>query len=89
MPAGRPKGDATRIKELEERIKHLESELARAIEVTNRARSIPNDMWSIFYNIEILADHIYGEYPAVPEHILLANIQAIGALAAKGQTIEF
>ena len=85
----RPRAEAARIKELEERIKHLESELARAIEVTNRARSIPNDMWSIFYNIEILADHIYESYPAVPEHILIATIQAIGALAARGQTIEF
>ena len=90
MPAGRPKSEATRIKELESRIKHLENELARAIDVANVARERPMKMESLFFDISALARNVIDSYYAHPdEALLLAQIRGIECIADSGSNMYY
>ena len=88
MPAGRPKSEATRIKELESRIKYLENELSRAAHVANEAREKPIKMGALFFDIWVLAQHINEKFFETDEGLLMAQLKAIECMADRGAEMD-
>lgn len=83
--AGRPKSDATKIRELEERIQELEKALARSFEVANHARAAPIEMSCRLYEIEQLATELVDRYPSMEEGLMLAMVSGIKSIASEAQ----
>lgn len=88
MPAGRPKSDATRIKELEAQIEVLQEELESAYRVANQAREKPLKMGSLFFDIWVIAQHINEKAYDMDEGLMLAQLKAIECMADRGVEME-
>jgi predicted transposase YdaD len=88
-PVGRPKSEATRIKELETRIEELESELKGAMHVANEAREKPLRMEGLFFNIHMLLEHVYENYDSMDEGLVLSQIRAAGCMAEAGSNMAW
>ncbi len=84
MPAGRPKSEATIIKELEARIKDLEAAYKAAEEVANNARAKPIEMSDLFFNMWCILDDMVERYDQIDEGVLIANLKALKLMADKG-----
>ena len=88
MPAGRPKSESTRIKELEAQVEVLKEELESAYRVANQARETPQKMSSLFCDIWILAQHINENAYDVDEGLMLAQLKAIECMAHLGSEMD-
>lgn len=84
MPAGRPKSEATIIKELEARIKDLEADYKPAEEVANNAREMPIEMGAIFFDMWCILDDMTKRFDQLDEGLLIANLNALKMMADKG-----
>ena len=84
-PKGRPKSDATKIKELEDRIKELEQALAKSFDVANHARAAPIEMSCRLFDIQQLATELIDKYHTMDEGLLLAMMSGIKSIAAEAQ----
>ena len=84
MPAGRPKSEATIIKELEARIKDLEAGYRAAEEVANNARAMPIEMGSLFFDMWCILEDMTKRFDQMDEGLLIANLTALKLMADKG-----
>lgn len=91
---GRPKADATllkeaqkRIRELETRVLELQADYKAAENVANEAREKPLKMGGLFFDIWIIARHINEKFYEIDEGLLVAQLRAIEAMADRGSEL--
>lgn len=85
---GRPKSEATRIKELESRIKDLERELIAAAHVANTAREAPIEMSIVFFDMWCILNDMVERYDSIDEGLILAHLKALTLMADKGSEMH-
>ena len=84
MPAGRPKSDATRIKELQSELEEMEASFRAAQDVANNAREMPIEMGAIFFDMWCILDDMVQRFDQLDEGLLIANLKALKLMADKG-----
>lgn len=91
---GRPKADATllkeaqkRIRELETRVLELQADYKAAENVANDARKKPLEMSSIMWDIWSVSNNLRENYYQMDEGLLVAQLRAIEAMAYQGSEL--
>lgn len=91
---GRPKADATLLKEAHKRIRELETQILElqadyktAENEANSARKTPLEMSGIMWDIWSLAHNLRENYYQIDEGLLVAQLRAIEAMAYQGSEL--
>lgn len=89
MPAGRPKSDATRIKNLEAQLETLQAELDAAYKVANDAREAPIEMSVLFLDMWCILEDMIARFDHLDEGLVRANLMALKLMADKGSDMHY